>query len=76
MRRTYQGIVGETSVLHDIPAGEIRISTDQGRALRPLYIVEGGQLKIRRQQVLAVGEQQVDRLSFVFLVLFSLFLLF
>ena len=46
------GLVGETSVLHDVPASEIRIYTDQGRALRPLYIVENGELLIRRQQIL------------------------
>jgi DNA-directed RNA polymerase II subunit RPB2 len=57
LRRQYQGIVGETSVLHDFMAGEIRVYTDQGRALRPLYIVEQGRLLIRRRQIVQLAQR-------------------
>lgn len=53
MRRAYQGLAGETSVLYDFMSGEIRIYTDEGRALRPLYIVgdERNRLRIKRRHI-------------------------
>jgi DNA-directed RNA polymerase II subunit RPB2 len=68
LRRQFQGIVGETSVLHDFLAGEIRVYTDQGRALRPLYIVEQGRLLIRRRQIVELAQRAETRFGWSQLV--------
>jgi DNA-directed RNA polymerase II subunit RPB2 len=68
LRRQFQGIVGETSVLHDFMAGEIRVYTDQGRALRPLYIVEQGRLLIRRRQIVELAQRAETRFGWSQLV--------
>lgn len=46
-----QGVLSETSIVHDISEKEIRIYTDAGRVCRPLYIVEDGQLKFTKEHV-------------------------
>eukprot|EP01128_Nolandella_sp_AFSM9_P009875 TRINITY_DN655_c0_g1_i1.p1 TRINITY_DN655_c0_g1~~TRINITY_DN655_c0_g1_i1.p1 ORF type:complete len:1271 (-),score=294.27 TRINITY_DN655_c0_g1_i1:113-3457(-) len=60
MRRNgSESIFSEVSIVHDISSREIRIYTDAGRCLRPLYIVdENNKLKITSQHV-----QQVKNLS-------------
>eukprot|EP00922_Rhytidocystis_sp_ex-Travisia-forbesii_P064504 GHVS01095837.1.p1 GENE.GHVS01095837.1~~GHVS01095837.1.p1 ORF type:complete len:1128 (-),score=165.84 GHVS01095837.1:90-3473(-) len=42
----------ETSIVRDIPSREVKIFTDAGRAMRPLFIVDDGQrLAIRKKHI-------------------------
>lgn len=57
LRRLHQGVAGETSIVYDTPSQEIRISTDQGRALRPLYVVDRGRLLVKRVHIKRLHER-------------------
>jgi DNA-directed RNA polymerase II subunit RPB2 len=61
LRRRHQGIVGETSVVHDMPSQEIRVYTDQGRALRPLYVVENERLLVKKSHILRLQQRHQAR---------------
>lgn len=48
MRRTSKSSVyEEVSIVHDIAEREVRIYTDAGRILRPLYVVEDNEIKVQ-----------------------------
>lgn len=58
MRRTAtSSVFSEVSIVHDIAAREIRIYTDAGRCLRPLYIVEDDTLKINQTHIRKLQQQ-------------------
>ena len=50
LRRSYE-IPKEISIVRDITNKEIRFYTDAGRVQRPLFIVENGQLLIRKKHI-------------------------
>lgn len=41
----------EISLVRDIENREIRVLTDEGRIMRPLFVVEDNKLKITQQQI-------------------------
>jgi DNA-directed RNA polymerase II subunit RPB2 len=41
----------EIAIVRDIQNREIRFYTDSGRVQRPLFIVENGQIKIKKEHV-------------------------
>jgi DNA-directed RNA polymerase II subunit RPB2 len=57
LRRRHQGIVGETSVVHDMASNEIRIYTDQGRALRPLYVVQDERILVTKRHIVQLAHR-------------------
>ena len=50
LRRRFD-IPKEISIVRDFPNKEIRFYTDSGRVQRPLFIVESGQLKLRKGHI-------------------------
>ena len=50
LRRSYE-IPKEISIVRDITNKEIRFYTDAGRVQRPLFIVENGQLLLRKKHI-------------------------
>ncbi len=57
LRRLHDAIAGETSVVYDMLMQEVRISTDHGRALRPLYVVEKGHVLVKRSHIMRLHER-------------------
>ena len=45
------GITDEVSIVRDIVQKEIKIYTDSGRCMRPLFTVENNKLKIKPQNI-------------------------
>lgn len=41
----------EISLVRDIENKEIRVLTDEGRIMRPLYVVENNKLKVTKEQI-------------------------
>lgn len=58
LRRQMDIIVSEVSMVRDIRDREIRIYTDAGRICRPLLIVEGGKLLLRKKHVDMLKERE------------------
>lgn len=50
LRRRFD-IPKEISIVRDFPNKEIRFYTDSGRVQRPLFIVEDGQLKLKKGHI-------------------------
>lgn len=50
------GLDPHTSIVFDRAERELRLRSDAGRLTRPLYVVEGGQLAIRKTDVATLGE--------------------
>ena len=57
LRRSGLGIDSEVSVVHDIMSKEVRIDTSAGRTMRPLFIVEEGQLNIRQKHIKQLNDR-------------------
>lgn len=55
-----QGVLSETSIVHDISEKEIRIYTDSGRICRPLYIIDDGQLKFTKSHVIKLQSEEQE----------------
>ena len=49
----------EVGVVHDIRLQELRLYTDYGRCIRPLFIVEDQKLVIKRQNIEMLQEKDV-----------------
>lgn len=60
LRRQMDIIVSEVSMIRDIRDREIRIYTDAGRICRPLLIVEGGQLLLKKNHVNMLKEREYN----------------
>jgi DNA-directed RNA polymerase II subunit RPB2 len=54
----------QVSIVRDIPNREIKIYSDSGRVQRPLFIVEGSQLKIKREHVMSMQAEGSEKMSF------------
>lgn len=69
-KRLADQLVKEYSIVRDITNNEIRIYTDHGRVLRPLFIVEGGHLKINSTHIkrMKLPKENPNRLTFDMLV--------
>jgi len=52
-------ITTEVGVVHDIRLQELRLYTDYGRCIRPLFIVEDQRLKIRKRNIEMLQEKDV-----------------
>ena len=48
----------EVGVVQDVRLRELRLTTDAGRCCRPLFIVEGQRLKVRKRDVLALQARE------------------
>ena len=59
--RRRDDISPEVSVVRDIREKELRIYTDAGRVCRPLFIVEDGQLKLKREHIRWLQEKHKDK---------------
>ena len=57
LRRRFD-IPKEISIVRDFPNKEIRFYTDSGRVQRPLFIVEEGQLKLRKGHISSMVSKQ------------------
>nr|PVC49472.1 DNA-directed RNA polymerase [Theileria orientalis] len=53
-------ISSETSIVRDILSNEIKIFTDSGRSMRPLYIVENNRLLITKRHALMIENNQLN----------------
>jgi DNA-directed RNA polymerase II subunit RPB2 len=60
LRRSGIGIDVECSVVHNIMTKEVIITTDAGRTMRPLFIVNDGQLAIRQKHVRQLNDQDTS----------------
>lgn len=65
VRRSRPGF-DQVSITFDVREKEVRIFTDPGRILRPLFIVENGELKIKHTDV---NKIRVTNVRFLFLFL-------
>lgn len=61
--RRRDDISPEVSVVRDIREKELRIYTDAGRVCRPLFIVEDGRLKLKREHIRWLQEKHKDKES-------------
>lgn len=68
LRRQMDIIVSEVSMIRDIRDREIRIYTDAGRICRPLLIVEGGQLLLKKNHVNMLKEREYNNFGWQVLV--------
>lgn len=68
LRRQMDIIVSEVSMIRDIRDREIRIYTDAGRICRPLLIVEGGQLLLKKNHVNLLKDREFNNFSWQILV--------
>lgn len=50
LRRSYE-IPKEISIVRDISNKEVRFFTDSGRVQRPLFIVENGQVVLKKEHI-------------------------
>lgn len=60
LRRQMDIIVSEVSMIRDIRDREIRIYTDAGRICRPLLIVEGGNLLLKKKHIDMLKEREYN----------------
>jgi DNA-directed RNA polymerase II subunit RPB2 len=60
LRRDMDIIVSEVSIIREIREREIRIYTDAGRICRPLLIVEGQKLLLKRRHIEQLKESERD----------------
>jgi DNA-directed RNA polymerase II subunit RPB2 len=51
LRRLNLGINRETSIVHDVVSQEIRVYTDMGRMLRPVYIVVDSRVLVKKSHI-------------------------
>jgi DNA-directed RNA polymerase II subunit RPB2 len=51
LRRMNRAIGRETSIVHDVVSQEIRVYTDMGRMLRPVYIVENSRILVKKSHI-------------------------
>ena len=65
LRRQMDIIVSEVSMIRDIRDREIRIYTDAGRICRPLLIVEGGNLLLKKRHVDMLKEREYTNYGYV-----------
>lgn len=49
--RRRKAMPAEISLVRDIENKEIRVLTDEGRIMRPLFVVENNKLKITKEQI-------------------------
>jgi DNA-directed RNA polymerase II subunit RPB2 len=52
-------ITTEVGIVHDIRLQELRLYTDYGRCIRPLFIVEDQRLKIKKRNIELLQEKDV-----------------
>ncbi|KDD76893.1 domain 6 of RNA polymerase Rpb2 [Helicosporidium sp. ATCC 50920] len=48
----------EVGVVHDVRLGELRLTSDAGRCCRPLFVVEGGALRMRKREVVRLARRE------------------
>jgi len=48
----------EVGIVHDLRLQEVRIYTDEGRCCRPLFIVEGQRLKLKKEHIALLQERE------------------
>ena len=65
LRRQMDIIVSEVSMIRDIRDREIRIYTDAGRICRPLLIVEGGNLLLKKRHIDMLKEREYNNYGWV-----------
>lgn len=58
-QRRKKNMPAETSLVRDIENREIRILTDEGRIMRPLYVVEDNKLKINQTHIKQLSKKQI-----------------
>ena len=58
LKRRQNCLSNEVSIVRDIRDREIRVFSDAGRPLRPLFVVEKGRLKVRKGHMKALLSQQ------------------
>jgi len=63
LRRDF-GIKREISIMRDFSKKEIRFLTDTGRVQRPLYIVEGNEIKMRKKHIQLLIDKNVEAYNF------------
>lgn len=68
LRRQMDIIVSEVSMIRDIRDREIRVYTDAGRICRPLLIVEGGQLLLKKNHVNMLKEREYNNFGCALIV--------
>lgn len=56
--RRQSDINTEVGVVHDIRMQELRLTTDYGRCCRPLFVVDGQELRIRKNDIIALSRSE------------------
>lgn len=63
MRRNYE-VPKEISIVRDISNKEVRFFTDSGRVMRPLFIVEDGQILLNKSHIKKLQSRNNDSMNF------------
>ena len=55
-------------MVHDIRLQELRLTTDYGRCCRPLFVVDGQELLVRKRDIVALARREETGHSWTALV--------
>ena len=66
--RRQNDVSTEVGVVHDIRLQELRLTTDYGRCCRPLFIVDGQELRVRKRDIMELSRAEESGASWQGLV--------